>query len=90
MSLRATQALVGTSQRLGVLCLAGAGRTCIAHGLPETPDTILFSAVGHAGTPCVHGLYLESWDATSVVFNNVQNSPAAIYLRLAVETAVIR
>ena len=90
MSLRNPQALLGTLQRAGVLCLASGGRTCIAHGLPSTPDSITFSHTNLA--TATYGAFLESWDSTYLSFlNSLQGTtPLAIYIRVAVEHSIIQ
>ena len=58
---------------MGVLCLAAAARTCVAHGLGEAPDSMTFTPlVGGSNTASIVPLtwWVESWDATSVVFVN--------------------
>ena len=90
MSLRDPQALLGTFMRAGVLCFAPSARTCIAHGLPEAPDTFsLTPLMGHSST-CFVGIGLESWDATSSVFVNSYASGGTGYLRMAVEFSTVR
>ena len=71
MAVRGAQAIIATYSRVGLLCVAGSARTCIAHGLPEAPDAIGFvPVIGGSNTASLHPqcLHLESWDATSVVF----------------------
>lgn len=89
MALRSAQTLLAVFQRAGVLCIAATARGCIAHGLPATPDTILFSPVTTGATPCVHGVYLESWDATSIVIRNEIGGAIGLYVRAAVEHTVV-
>lgn len=85
MSLRNPRALLGTYIQAGVLCFAGAARTCVAHSLPETPDTFNFTpVVGGAGN-CLSSLVVESWDATSIVFVNSHNVIQSAMIRVAVE-----
>lgn len=70
MALRDPQARLTTFSRCGVLCLAGGGRTCVAHTLPETPDTFFYQLLTGGGTVSILSAYVESWDATSIVFVN--------------------
>ena len=90
MSLRDPQALLGTFMRAGVLCLAPAGRTCIAHGLTETPDSFSFMPLVGGGGNCISGAMVESWDATSIVFVNSHSNGLRGYLRTAVEYRAIQ
>ena len=59
----------------GLLCLAPAGRTCIAHGLPSVPDILVFSPIAFANNASLHpyAAGLESWDSVSAVFVNSVN-----------------
>ena len=52
--------------------MASGARTCIAHGLPETPDVVLFSPIAYSANASLHpyAAGLESWNATSAVFVN--------------------
>lgn len=71
MSLRDPQALLGTFTRAGVLCLAPGGRTCVAHGLPSTPDWFNFTElVGTTALASFGQWLIESWDSVSIVFVN--------------------
>ena len=86
MALRNPQALLGTFMRAGVLCFSGTqGRTCIAHGLPETPDSFSFTPVVGGTGNCISSLVVESWDATSIVFVNSHSIAQSVYVRIAVE-----
>lgn len=89
MALRNPQALIGTLVRAGVLCIDGvAARTCIAHGLPETPDSFSFVPLaGRTQTACYVGVGVESWDATSIVFvvsNTATATACPVYLKVEV------
>lgn len=79
----------GTFTYAGVLCLAPAGRTCIAHGLPETPDVVLFSPIAYAANASLHpyAAGLESWNAVSAVFVNSINFGLAVSVELRVAWA---
>lgn len=72
MALREPQALLSTYTRSGTFCLASGARTCLAHGLPATPDVILYmdSVVGGTAGASLGQWLLESWDGTSIVFVN--------------------
>lgn len=72
MALRNPSALNTRFTYSGVLSLASGARTCIAHGLPETPDVILFSPIAYAANASLHphAAGLESWNAVSAVFVN--------------------
>ena len=93
MTLRDPHAVLGTFIRAGVLCLGPSERTCVAHGLPETPDSFSFiplvGGISHACVAGNSGWYLESWDATSLVFVNSSSISIKGYLRAAVEYAQI-
>ena len=94
MALRDPQAVLGTFINAGVLCLAPSARTCIAHGLPETPDSFSYTPLigGATGAVCVIGhaaWFVESWDAPALVFVNSTSAGIRGYLRAAVEYAVI-
>jgi len=80
MALRNPSALISTYSYAGVLCLAPAGRTCIAHSLPETPDVVLFSPISFATNASLHpySAGVESWNATSIVFVNSINFGLAV------------
>lgn len=82
MSLRATSALLGTFVYAGVLCIAPQGRTCVAHGLPETPDSFSLVTLGASANASLHppAVHIESWNATSVVFVNSINFGIASYV----------
>ena len=75
MALRNPSALNTRFTYSGVLSIAPAGRTCIAHGLPETPDVILFSPIAYSNNASLHpsGVGLESWNSVSAVFVNSVN-----------------
>ena len=92
MALRTAQTLLGTFIRAGVFCLAPDAVSCFAHGLPATPDSIMLTAItttaNAAGSSIVFGGSLQSWDATSCVFNN-SSSGRAYYVRAAVEHSII-
>lgn len=91
MALRNPQALLGTFIRAGVICLAAAARTCIAHSLPATPDIFAFTPLAGNlnATACVVGGFLESWDGTSLVFVNSFNTVVPGYLTAAVAHSII-
>ena len=89
MAVRGAQAILGTFQRVGVLCLAGGARSCIAHGLSEAPDTFSITPLVGGASGCVSGVLLESWDAVSVVFVNSYAQLNA-YVRIAVEYSQIQ
>ena len=85
MAVRGAQAIITYFRRTGILCLVAADRTCVAHGLPEAPDTFTFTPlVGGAGGQCMTGWFVESWDATSIVFVNSANQGLRGYVDLAV------
>lgn len=86
MALRNPAALLATFTYAGVLCLAPAGRTCIAHGLPETPDSFSLVTLGASGNASLHppAAHIESWNATSVVFINSINFGLATYFKAQV------
>jgi hypothetical protein len=90
MSLRTPNAVLGTFIRAGVLCVAtGAGVTCLAHGLPQTPDTILWSPITPGtGTYSAAGLILQSWDGVALYFGN-SGGAAVVNLRASVEWSAI-
>lgn len=75
MALRDPAAKLTTFTYAGVLCLAGAGRTCIAHGLPETPDTFHFTPLAGSNHASLYpqAAHVESWDASVVVLINSIN-----------------
>lgn len=72
MSFRASHAKLANYIRAGVLCVDGvAARTCIAHGLPDVPDSFSFTPIARGSAlGCVSGVFVESFDATSIVFVN--------------------
>ena len=80
MALRNPSALNTRFTYSGVLCLAPAARTCIAHGLPETPDVILFSPIAYSANASLHpwAAGLESWNSVSAVFVNSINFGLAV------------
>ncbi len=96
MALRSTQALLATFTRAGVLCLAPEARTCVAHGLPETPDSFSYTLLKVTGLTliatmnCTVGGYLESWDSISMVFNNCFLNGVAGYLVAKVDHTLVR
>ena len=73
----------------GILCLAPAGRTCIAHGLPSAPDIIVFSPIAFAANASLHphAAGLESWNSVSAVFVNSINFglPVSVVIQTAWE-----
>lgn len=75
MALRSASALLGTFTYSGVLCIAAQGRTCIAHGLPETPDAFSFTPLGLTANASLYpqSAHVESWNATSIVIVNSIN-----------------
>lgn len=74
MALRDPQALLGTFTRAGVLCIAPQARTCLAHGLPATPDWFNYrEIVGGTAGASLGQFMVESWDATSIVIVNSIN-----------------
>ena len=87
MALRTAHTLLGTFVRAGVLCLASNARTCVAHSLPATPDSVVFSPVNLASNTV--GAFLESWDSTTLSFTKSANTALSIYLRAAVDHSVI-
>lgn len=89
MALRSAQTKLATFVRAGVLCLVAGGPTCIAHGLPETPDSISLMFKAEAAS-CTVGVFLQSWDATMVAFVSSHAAVASAYVRIAVEHSLIR
>ena len=90
MALRHPQVLLASLQRAGVLSLLAGGNTCVVHGLAATPDTVLFSPTSLAAPAClIVGVFLQSWDATTIVFSN-SASTQAVYLRVAVEHSILQ
>lgn len=87
MALRTAHTLLANFVRAGVLCLASNARTCLAHGLPATPDSVIFSPLNHASNTV--GAFLESWDSTMISFTQSANTTVSVYLRAAVEHSVI-
>lgn len=81
IALRNPSALLAVFAYAGVLCLAPAGRTCIAHGLPSTPDTFSLVTLGASANASLHppAIHIESWNATSVVYINSINFGQATY-----------
>lgn len=96
MALRNPHALLGTYSRAGVLCLAPEARTCIDHGLPETPDTFSLTLLKATGLTliatmnCTVGGYLESWNSVSMVFNNCFINGVYSYLTCSAEHSIVR
>lgn len=86
MALRNPAALLATFTYSGLLCLAPAARTCIAHTLPATPDVINLSPVVFSANASLHpwAAGVESWNATSIVFVNSINFGLAAQLHAAV------
>lgn len=86
MALRNPAALLGTFTYAGILCLAPNGRTCIAHGLPETPDSFSLITLAQSGNASLHppSAHLESWNAVSAVFVNSINFGIAAYVKAQV------
>lgn len=73
MAVRGAHAVIAKFSRVGVLCLDAAARTCIAHGLPEAPDSFTFTPlVGGSNTASIvpQTWWVESWDASLIVFVN--------------------
>lgn len=92
MALRNPQALLGTYIRAGVLCLAPSARTCLAHGLPATPDSFSFTPMSVGASAALASnqqIGLESWDSTYVSFTNSSAVGAVGYLRAAVEHSYV-
>ena len=75
MGLRNPAALNSVFTYSGLLSLAPAGRTCIAHGLPSVPDILVFSPIAFANNASLHphAAGLESWNSVSAVFVNSVN-----------------
>ena len=91
MSLRTSPTLLGTFIRAGLICFAGSGRSCLAHGLGETPDTIAWvPQTGGDTSVYTQGIFLESYDATSFVFVNSYAGVVRAQLRAAVEHSQIQ
>lgn len=91
MALRDPQALIATYARSGVLCLGSGARTCVAHGLPETPDTFDFQQiVGGVGAASLGQFMVESWDATSIVLVNSVAQSVRGYLQATVIHSISR
>ncbi|MDO8689282.1 MAG: hypothetical protein Q7R39_04620 [Dehalococcoidia bacterium] len=90
MAVRSSAVVLGTFVRTGVLCLPS-GRSCLAHGLPEAPDSLsfvpLFTAVA---ATCLNLCYIECWDSAGVTFINSSALSTPGYLRLAVEHSFIK
>ena len=84
MALRDPAAKIATYTYSGVLCVAAAGRTCVAHGLPSTPDWFTITPlVGGSNTASImpNAIWVESWNATSLVLvSSVTGSTARVSL----------
>lgn len=91
MALRTAQTLLGTFIRAGVFCIAASAAASFNHGLPATPDSVLFSPTntGQATLVSVHSaVAIQSWDSTGVIFTNSSHA-AALNVRVAVEHSII-
>lgn len=74
-----------------MFCVGSSARGCVAHGLPETPDTFHFQQlVGGAGGASMGQFMVESWDGTSIVIVNSIAQGLRGYLEASVRHSITR
>ena len=90
MALRNPHVKLASYVRAGVLCLPVAGGiSCLAHSLPETPDSISLTAIASANS-CIYGVFIQSWNSAMISVVNSHGAEAITYLRASVDHSLVR
>ena len=76
--------------RSGYACLpVGGGELCIAHSLPETPDSISLTPIAQPNS-CVAGIFIRSWDSSFIQITNSHAAAAHVYLVAQVVHTIVK